>query len=101
MTQKLYDKFHDFTISPSGNPIEILHALKDTNHQMAEKRMVIPDTFLHARFVCALPDEYGHVKATLKMMKNRNRAEIVRTVGTQCSTLPQKKGSQRSSQPPE
>ena len=97
----MYDKFHDFTFPPSGNPIEILHALKDTNNQMTEKRMGIPDTFLHARFVCALPDEYGHVKATLQMMKNCNRAEIIGTVGTQYSTLPQKKGSQRSSQPPE
>ena len=29
-TQKLYDKFHDFSIPPNGNPIEALHALKDT-----------------------------------------------------------------------
>ena len=24
-TQKLYDKFHDFTITPDSNPIEALH----------------------------------------------------------------------------
>ena len=64
-TQKLYDKFHDFSIPPNSNPIEALHALEDTNEQMAEKGMGIPDTFLHARFVRALPDEYSHVKATL------------------------------------
>ena len=63
--------------------------------------MVIPDIFLHARFVRALPDEYRHVKATLQAMKNRDRAEIIRMVGTRYSTLPQKKGSQRSSRPPE
>ena len=49
-TQKLYDKFHNFTIPPNGNPIEALHALEDTNNQMAEKGMGIPDTFLHACF---------------------------------------------------
>ena len=64
-TQKLYDKFHDFTISPNSNPIEVHHALEDTNNQMAEKGTGIPDTFLQARFVRALPDEYGHVKGTL------------------------------------
>ena len=39
---------------------------------------------------------YGHVKATLQAMKNRDRAEIIRMVGTWYSTLPQKKRSQRS-----
>ena len=62
--------------------------------------MVIPDTFLHARFVRALPDEYGHVKATLQVMKNHDQAEIIRMVGTRYSALPQKKESQRSSRPP-
>ena len=65
VTQKLYDKFHDFTIPPNSNPIEALHALKDTNNQMAEKGMGIPDTVLLARFFRALLDEYDHVKATL------------------------------------
>ena len=100
-TQKLYDKLHNFTIPPNSNPIEALHALEDTNNQMAEEWMGIPDTFLHARFVRALPDEYGHVKATLQAMKNHDRAEVVRVVGMRHSTLPQEMGSQRSSQPPE
>ena len=34
-TQDLYDKFHDFTIPTNSNPIESLHALEDTNNQMA------------------------------------------------------------------
>ena len=100
-TQKLYDKFHGFTIPPNGNPIEALHALEDTNNQMVEKGMGIPDNFLHARFVRELPDEYDHVKAMLQAMTNRDRVEIIRMVGTRYSTLPQKKGSQRSSRPPE
>ena len=100
-TQKLYDKFHDFNITPISNPIEALHALKGTNNQMTEKVMGIPDTLLHARFVCALPGEYYIVKVTLQAMKNRNRAEIIRMVGTRYFTLPQKKESQRSSWPPE
>ena len=100
--QKLFGKFHDFTIPPNGNPIEAPHALGDTNNQMTEKGMGIPDTFLHARFVRALPDEYDHVKATLQAMKNRDRAEIIRVVGMRWYfTLPQKKGSQRSSRPSE
>ena len=94
-TQKLCDTFHDFAIPPNSNHIETLHALEDTNNQMAEKGMGIPDTFLYARFVCALPDEYGHVKATLQAVRDRYRAEIIRMVGTWYSTLPQKKGSQR------
>ena len=49
--------------------------------------MGISDTFLHARFVRALPDEYDHVKATLQAMKSRDRAEIIRMVGTWYSTL--------------
>ena len=81
-TQKLYDKFHDFTIPPIGNPIEALHALEDTINQMAEKGMRIPDTFLPARFVRALSGQYSHVKATLQVMNNRDRAEIIRMVGT-------------------
>ena len=63
--------------------------------------MEIPDNVLHARFVHALPDEYDHVKATPHAIKNRDRAEIIRMVGTRYSTLPQKKGSQRSSRSPE
>ena len=38
-TQKLYDKFRDFTIPPHGNPIEAFYALEDTNNQIAEKEM--------------------------------------------------------------
>ena len=68
---------------------------------MAEKGVIIPDTFLHARFVRALPDEYDHVKVVLQAMKNCDRAEIIRMAGTQYSTLPQKKGSQRSCRSPE
>ena len=102
VTQKLYEKFRDFTIPPKSNPIEALHALEDTNSQMAEKGMGISDTFLHARFVRALPDEYGRVKATLQAIKNRDWAEIIHhMVGTRYSTQSQKKGSQRSSWPPE
>ena len=97
-TQKLYYKFHDVTIHPNSNPVEALHALEDTINQIAEKGVGIPGTFLHAR--CP-PDEYGHVAATLQAMKNRDRAEITRVIGTRHSTLPQKKGSQRSSRPPE
>ena len=100
-TQKLYDKFYNFTIPPNGNPIGALHTLEDTNNQMAEKEMEIPDTCLHARFICTLPDEYGPVKATLQAMKNCNRAKIIRMVGTGYSTLPQKKGSQWSPRSPE
>ena len=99
-TQKLYDKFHDFTIPPNSNSIETLHALEDTNNQMTEERMGTPNTFLHARFVRALPNEYGHVQATLQAMRNRDRAEIIRMVGTRYSTLPQRKESQRPSRPP-
>ena len=91
-TQKLYDKFHYFTIPSNSNPIEALHALEDTNNQMAEKGMGIRETFLHARFVRALPDEYDHVKATLQAMKNRDRAEIIRMVGARYSTLAPKEG---------
>ena len=63
--------------------------------------MGMSDTFLHACFVRALPDEYFYVKATLQAMKNPNRDEIIHMVGTRYSTLPQKKGSQRSSRPPD
>ena len=68
---------------------------------MAEKGMGISYTFLHARLIRALIKEYGHVKATLQAMKNRDRAKIIRMVGTRYSTLPQKKRSQRSFRPPE
>ena len=85
-TQKLYDKFHDLTIPPNINPTKALHALKYRNKQMAEKGMGISDTFLHAHFDRALPDEHDHVKATLQAMKNRDRAEIIRMVGTRYST---------------
>ena len=98
-TQKLYDKFCDLAIPPKCNPIEALHGLEDINKQMAEKEMGIPDTFLHARFICALPDEHSHVEATLQAMKNRDRTEIIGMVSTRYSPLPQKKGSQRSSRP--
>ena len=101
-TQKLYDKFfYDFTIYPNSNPIEALHTLEDTSNQMTEKGVGIPNTFLHARSVRALPDEYGHVKATLQAMNNRDRAEFIRVVGTRHSTLPQKTGLQRSFLSPE
>ena len=101
VTQTIYGKFHDFTILPNGSPIEALYALEDADNEMAEKGMGTPDTFLHVRFVRALLDEHGHVKAMLQAMKNRNRAETIRMVGTRYSILPRKKGSQRSSRPPE
>ena len=100
-TQKLYDRFHDFMISPNGNSIEALHELEDTNNEMSEKGMIILQIFLHARLLRVLPDEYGHVKATLQAMKNRDRVKIIRRVGTRYSTLPQKKKLQRSSRPPD
>ena len=56
---------------------------------------------LHARFVRALPAEYDHANETLQSMKNRDRDEIMRVVSTRYSNLPQTKGAQRSSQPPE
>ena len=68
---------------------------------MTEKGLGIPDSFLHARFVRALLDEYCHIKPTLQTITNRDRAEIIRVVGTRCSTLPQTKGSKRSCRPPE
>ena len=68
---------------------------------MAGKRIKVSDIFLNARFLRALPDECGRVKATLQAMKNRDRAEIIRIVSARYFTLPQKKGSQRSSRPPE
>ena len=71
-TQTLYDKFHNFNIPPISSPIEALHALEDTNNQMAEKGTGIPDTFLCARFVCTLPDEYDYVKVKLQAMENRD-----------------------------
>ena len=58
--------------------------------------MGIPVAFLHARFLCVLPNEYGHVQATLQAMINRDRAEIIRMTGTRYTVLPQKMGSQRS-----
>ena len=101
-TQHLFYKFHKFSIPQNSNPIAALHALEDMNNQMKEKGMVrIPDTVLHARFVHALPAEYDHAKETLQPMKTRDRNEVIRVVNTRYSNLPQKKGVERSSRPPE
>ena len=101
-TQRLYDKFHEFTIPPHSDPITALHDLEDTNNQMHEKGIGrIPDAVVHARFVRALPDEYSLVKEMLQTMKNRDRDEIIRIVSTRHSNLPQKKGAQRTSRRPE
>ena len=101
-TQRLYDKFHEFTIPPHSDPIAALHDLEDTNNQMHEKGIgQIPDAVVHARFVRALPDEYSLVKETLQAMKNRDRDEIIRMVSTRHSNLPRKNGAQRSSRQPE
>ena len=101
-TQRLYDKFHEFTIPPHSDPITALHDLEDTNNQMHEKGIGrIPDAVLHARFVRALPDEYSLVKETLQAMRNRDRDEIIRMVSTRHSNLPRKNGAQRSSRQPE
>ena len=101
-TQRLYDKFHEFTIPPHSDPIAALHDLEDTNNQMHEKGIGrIPDAVLHARFVRALPDEYPLVKETLQAMRNRDRDEIIRMVSTRHSNLPRKNGAQRSSRQPE
>ena len=101
-TQRLYDKFHEFTIPPHSDPIAALHDLEDTNNQMHEKGIGrIPDAVVHARFVRALPDEYSLVKETLQAMKNRDRDEIIRMVSTRHSNLPRKNGAQRPSRQPE
>ena len=101
-TQRLYDKFHEFTIPPHSDPIAALHDLEDINNQMHEKGIGrIPEAVLHARFVRALPDEYSLVKKMLQTMKNRDRDEIIRMVSTRHSNLPQKKGAQRTSRQPE
>ena len=101
-TQRLYDKFHEFTIPPHSDPIAALHDLEDINNQMHEKGIGrIPEAALHARFVRALPDEFSLVKETLQAMKNRDRDEIIRMVSTRHSNLPRKNGAQRSSRQPE
>ena len=101
-TQHLFDKFHGFLMPQNSIPIVALYALEDKNNQMKEKRMGrIPDTVLHARFVHALPAEYDHAKETLQSMKNRDRDNIILVVSTRFFNLPQKKGTQRSSRPPE
>ena len=101
-TQRLYDKFHEFTIPPHSDPIAALHDLEDINNEMHEKGIGrIPEAVLHARFVRALPDEYSLVKETLQAMKNRDRDEIIRMVSTRHSNLPRKNGAQRSSRQPE
>ena len=90
-TQKLFDQFHDFVIPPNSNPVTALHNLESLNTLMGEKGMEsLPDTFLHARFVRALPEEYSNTKETLQSMKNRTRDEIVRMVGA--PTCPRKRG---------
>ena len=62
-TQRLFDKFREFSIPQSSNPIAALHAPEDINNQMEEKRMErIPDTVLHARFDRTLPAEYDYAK---------------------------------------
>ena len=101
-TQHLFDNFHEFSIPQNSNPITALYALDNINNQMEEKGMGrIPDTVLHACFVRALPAEYDHARETLQSMKNRDRDEIIRVVSTRYFNLPQKKGAQRSSRPPE
>ena len=101
-TQKRFDQFHDFVIPPNSNPVTALHNLESLNTLMGEKGMEsLPDTFLHARFVRALPEEYSNTKETLQSMKNRTRDEIVRMVGARYSNLPAKKGSHRSSRAPD
>ena len=97
-TQRLCDKFHEFSIPPHSSPIAALHDLENLNNQMYEKGIGrIPKTVLHARFVRALPDEYSLLKETLQSMKNRDRDEIIRMISTRYSNLPQTKGAQRSS----
>ena len=101
-TQHLFDKFHEFSIPQNSNPITALHALEDINNQLEKEGMGrIPDTVvLHAHFVRALPAEYEHANETLQSMKNRDRDKIIRVASTRCFNLPQKKGAQRSFQPP-
>ena len=61
-TQHLFDKFQESSIPQNSNPIAALHVLEDINNQMEEKGLGwIPDTVLHARFVCALPGECVYV----------------------------------------
>ena len=97
-TQRLCDKFHEFSIPSYSSPIAALHDLENLNNQMYEKGIGrIPKTVLHARFVRALPDEYSLLKETLQSMKNRDRDEIIRMISTRYSNLPQMKGAQRSS----
>ena len=101
-TQHLFDKFHEFSIPQNGSPIAALHALEDINNQMEEKGIGrTPDTVLHARFVRTLPAVYDNAKESLQSLKKRNRDEIIRVVSTRYFNLPQKKGAQRSSRPPE
>ena len=101
-TQHLFDKFYEFSMPQNSNPIAVLHALGDINNQMEENGIGrTPDTVLHARFVRALPAEYDYAKEALHSMKTRDRDEIIRVVSTRYFNLPQKKGAQRSSRPPE
>ncbi|CAN0106889.1 unnamed protein product, partial [Pylaiella littoralis] len=101
-TQRLYDKFPRFKILAHGNPVAAFHDLEDLKNRIQEKCLPrVPEPVVHARFVSTLPDEYVHTKETLQSMKGRTREEIVRRVGTRYSNTPLKKGSQRSSRPPE
>lgn len=92
-SRKPYEKFHDLSIPSHSNPIAALHAREDLNNRVDEKGVVrTPDYFLHVHFVCVLPDEYADTKETLRSMKNRDRDDIIRMVGTRYSNLTRRKG---------
>lgn len=57
----MYEKFHGFTIPSHSKPVAALHALEDISNIMCEEgEETTPDSFLHARIVHVLPDEYAH-----------------------------------------
>ena len=107
-TQRVKGRLKSYTISsttspfpPTATPLRHFMHLKTQTTKWLRRGWESLTPSCTRVFVRVLPDEYDHIKATLQAIKNRDRAEIILMVGTRYSTLPQKKGSQRLSRPPE
>lgn len=91
--QNLLNRFQSFKISSGSNPIEAMHDLESIRDHLNDSGEVnLDERLLFSRLLDALPsDEYEIAQQTLASYKVLTRSDIIRVVGTQYTSLCNKK----------
>lgn len=98
----LFHKVQRYKVQPGSNPVEVLHELEAIRDTLQENGGVnLDERFLLSRLLDALPPEYEIAQQTLASRETLTRGDIVRVVGTQFTSLCNKKAAAAEVQKPQ